>query len=65
MAHPLSRLRLVLAGRRTGCRHCDRLLLPCPHGPACPGHSSVRSPVCTDCSWGLRCPRHGRRWITA
>ena len=65
MSLTFGRLRIVAAEQRTGCRHCSHLLLPCPHGPACLGHSTIRSPVCTDCSWGLICPEHGRRWTTA
>ncbi len=61
----LSRLRVVLQRDRRGCRHCDHLLLLCPLGPACPGSSLVHPSVCLECSWGLRCPEHGRRWTTA
>lgn len=62
---PISRLRLRLMRNRDGCRHCDRLLLLCPLGPACPGSSLTRPSACRQCSWGLRCPRHGRHWTTA
>ena len=62
---PLSRLRVVLQRERPGCRHCDRLLLACPLGPACPGSPLTRPGACIQCSWGLRCREHGRRWTTA
>lgn len=61
----ISRLRIVRQRTRVGCRQCDLLLNPCPHGPACPGSSVPRPVICLDCSWGLRCPTHGRHWTTA
>ncbi|MGY1829070.1 hypothetical protein ACI8AA_01430 [Geodermatophilus sp. SYSU D01180] len=61
----LSRLRIVVQRSRTGCRQCDLLLLRCPRGTACPGSSAPDPVICLDCSWGLRCPTHGRHWTTA
>lgn len=61
----LSRLRIVRTRTRTGCHQCDALLVACPRGPACPGSAIPGTALCLDCSWGLRCPRHGRRWTTA
>lgn len=44
------------------CPYCNRPLVPCPQGEACPGSVPFQPDPCTTCHRGAICPTHGNRW---